>query len=541
AATVVGALVLGALLAVHAIWWAPLNVDEELTRRVAVEPFGRIFHIVSTERGGGPFHFWLEHFLLRWPGGLLALRGASLVFFLATLPAVALIGLELAGAAVAAVAVLLMAAAPLAVSAATFGRPHAMLLCFLEWGTWFGLRAVRTRRARDWVLAGVVLGGSVFVHPTAPVYSLTAFAAVLVYAPRRPRELAREAWPGVVALVVTFLPYYASTLGVLSERYGIGSGVGGRTFTGFPVWHDALSALAPGIHGQWPAVGLAVGGLLVLVATRRARAGLALAAMVLVPIVFFSVVPTNGLSAIFFDRYVLPSLPSFLVLIAVSVATVAGWARRARWPVLVLATAALVVFEARVVLIRQHQLTRLQLNRLTSVVRAESADAVLFGSTGSADPTNYLGNLTFGRPPFLLDRYLGLRIGSLRVIDDDTCLPVVPFLRTATPRYGIWIFYVAPQDSLPTARVALTVPGVTIAQPVRLTLVVRSTRALAPRPLVSLGLELRRHWQATIKDNPRVADLVDADATALRAPATCRGHGFLDDPDISPNWPESLT
>ena len=58
-----------------------------------------------------------------------------------------------------------------AVSSATFGRPHALLLLWLEWGTWLGLRAVRTRRARYWTLAGGVLGSSVFVHPTAPLYA----------------------------------------------------------------------------------------------------------------------------------------------------------------------------------------------------------------------------------------------------------------------------------------------------------------------------------------------------------------------------------
>src|SRR5581483_11849817 len=120
------AVLLGGLLAVRAIWWAPLNVDEELTRRVGTEPFGAIFHIVSSERGGGPLHFWLEHFALQWPGGLVGLRGPSLIFFLAALPAVALVARELGGEGAAAVAVLLTAAAPLAISTATFGRPHTM-------------------------------------------------------------------------------------------------------------------------------------------------------------------------------------------------------------------------------------------------------------------------------------------------------------------------------------------------------------------------------------------------------------------------------
>src|SRR5438874_9773267 len=149
AATLV-AVGLAAALAIRAMWWAPLNVDEELTRRVATEPFGSIFHIVSSERGGGPVHFWLEHLTRHWPGGLLGLRGPSMVFFAATLPAIALIALELAGAFAAVAAVLLTAVAPLTISYSTFGRPHALLLLFVEWGTWLGLRAARTSARRDW-------------------------------------------------------------------------------------------------------------------------------------------------------------------------------------------------------------------------------------------------------------------------------------------------------------------------------------------------------------------------------------------------------
>src|SRR5438105_2764305 len=114
------AVVLAALLAVRAVWLVPLNVDEELTRRVATGPFHSIFHIVSSQRGGGPLHFWLEHLTHRWPGGLVGLRVPSMLFFAATLPAVALIALELAGPVAAAAAVLLTAVAPLPVGYSTF-------------------------------------------------------------------------------------------------------------------------------------------------------------------------------------------------------------------------------------------------------------------------------------------------------------------------------------------------------------------------------------------------------------------------------------
>ena len=103
--------------------------------------FGHIFHIVSTQRGGGPLHFWLEHFLLRWWPGCPALRVPSLVFACLALPGAALVVRRLAGAEAAAGAVLLTAAAPIPVLYATFGRPHTLLFAWLMWSTVVVLRA----------------------------------------------------------------------------------------------------------------------------------------------------------------------------------------------------------------------------------------------------------------------------------------------------------------------------------------------------------------------------------------------------------------
>src|SRR5689334_16147826 len=52
-------------LALRALLRSPLNVDEELTIRVAEDGFGQIFHVV-VGRGGGPFHFWLIHVTMSW-------------------------------------------------------------------------------------------------------------------------------------------------------------------------------------------------------------------------------------------------------------------------------------------------------------------------------------------------------------------------------------------------------------------------------------------------------------------------------------------
>jgi uncharacterized membrane protein len=102
-----------------------------------------VFHIVSTERGGGPVHFWLEHFLQGWWPGLEALRFPSIFFACLALPAVALIARELIGDEGGAAVVLLLAVSPIPVLYATFGRPHTLLFAWLMWGTVLALRAAR--------------------------------------------------------------------------------------------------------------------------------------------------------------------------------------------------------------------------------------------------------------------------------------------------------------------------------------------------------------------------------------------------------------
>src|SRR6478735_4596775 len=152
AATLVAAgLVVAA--SIQTVWWSPLNVDEELTLRLSDFSFRHIFHIVSTQRGGGPLHFWLEHFLQGWWPGLESLRLPSLVFACLALPAVALVARELIGDKGASAVVLLVAVSPIPVLYATFGRPHTLLFAWLMWGTVAALRAARSGSRPLWVLA----------------------------------------------------------------------------------------------------------------------------------------------------------------------------------------------------------------------------------------------------------------------------------------------------------------------------------------------------------------------------------------------------
>ena len=519
------------VLALPTVWWSPLNVDEELTLRVADFSFRHVFHIVSTERGGGPLHFWLEHFLLGWWPGLPALRVPSLIFLCLALPAVALIARELLGDdEPAAAVVLLTALSPVPISYATFGRPHTLLFAWLMWATVLALRAARTGSRVLWAAAGAALGLAIFVHPTAPLYAVTAFGAALLFAPQPPRELAWRAWPGAVTLLVTFLPYWVTTLHVLGDRYGVGTArKGQRTFDGLPVWEDALHFVAPGRHGVNYFTVLAAVGLVCLALARRWRVLLFCVVTVAVPVVFFSVVPANGDSALFFDRYMIPVTPAFLVVVAAGASSLARWAGRFGLPVFALVIAGLVAIQLRYDVDRRNAVRGIEIGAATHAVARQAQGAVLFGSTGTSGP--FFASFDYGHPANILDHYVALRV-RIELIDDDACARVAPFLLgPQTPVHGLWLFF-SPMPASPAFP-----QGVTVTRPTPRYFVVRSDAALPPRQLLELGERLRRAWRTAVPQNARVNELLIADRQALRDPQSCPPYGQLGDPDISPHWP----
>jgi uncharacterized membrane protein YhaH (DUF805 family) len=524
------------------VWWAPLNVDEELTLRVADFSFAHVFHIVSTQRGGGPLHFWLEHFLLgRWPG-LPALRVPSLVFLCLALPAVALLVRRLVDSEAATGVVLLTAVSPVPVLYATFGRPHTLLFAWLMWSTLLALKAAEDGDRRLWVAAGALLGLTVFIHPTAPLYAVTAFGAALVYAPHPPRAVVRKAWPGAVALLVGFVPYYVRTLHVLGDRYGVGAGgARGRTFSGRPVWEDALHFVAPGRHDINYFTVLAAVGVISLV-VRSAYRTLAFCTLtVAAPIVFFSVVPASGDSALFFDRYMIPVTPAFLVVVLAGCLTIAGWAGGLRLVVLALLVGGLLGVEVRYDLNHRHAVQRIGVDSVVHAVAREPSGSVLFGSTGTSGAL--FSSFDYGHPANILDHLVALRVRSVDLVDDDSCRRALPFLHgPPAPRFGVWLFYAASRGEAATAARALAgVPRARVERVGRHYFVARSSSRLAPRALIQLGQSLRRAWGRGVPSNNRVDELLLADRQLLAGLAACVPYGELGDPDISPHWPPVTT
>lgn len=526
-------------LALPTVWWTPLNVDEELTIRVSDFSFANVFDIVSTKRGGGPLHFWLEHVLLGWWPSLGALRIPSLVFICLALPAVALIARRLLGDEVSAGVVVLTAASPIPVLYATFGRPHTLLFAWLMWSTVLALEAAERGDRRLWAGAGVVLGLAVFVHPTAPLYAGTALVAALLSAPWPPRAVLRQAWPGPLAFTLTFGPYYLRTMHVLGDRYGVSSNSArGRTFSGQPVWEDARNFIAPGVHDINYFTVLAAIGIVALLVQRKPRVVVFCLLTVVTPIVFFSVVPASGDSALFFDRYMIPVIPAFLVLVLAGIVTLARFAGPLRLLVIVVAVGGLLIHELRYDLRHRDHTRAIGVEAIADAVARQPAGSVLFGSTGTTGAN--FSSFDYGHPANLIDRYVALSVDSVQLVDDDSCERALPFVRGASsPRYGVWLFYAASPEEERAAEAAFAQSRAVVVRPGNDSFLLRSPKPLPPEGLIGLGRSYRLAWRKAVPSNRRVNELLIADRQLLKG--RCIPYGDLGDPDISPHWPPAKT
>jgi hypothetical protein len=479
----------GAALALPAVWWEPLHLDEAITIEYAERSYASIVRDVFVERGGAPVHFFVEHVTLAVPGGIEGLRLPSLVFFLLSLVLAAFLARELAGEAAGLLTPLLLAVAPLGLSLATFARMYSLFVAAVLGTTLLALRAARTEERRDWIVAGAAAGALVYIHPIAPLYCALAAGTGLIVAGRHPRVLLREAWPGAAVAAAVAAPY-AYALAVLRSRYDVGLESSRlRTTAGRSVPEEALHALTPGgTVGAVVLLALALAGLASL-ARRRPRVALALALWLAVPVLFFALVPA---STRFFGRYVAPAEPAFYILVAVGCLTIAGRRR-----VVAAALAAGVI--ATSVSERIDHLSALRDLGLRGLVSAIDSDTVLFSSTGT--PVS-------DRPPELLDDYLDLEGAASRRVEELPGIDlrfepdleehgranVAAFVARGEGGRGLWIFR-GPERRVTRAIRRLADNRELAAERQSATLLlVRSRTPEAPLALIEQGIRARTAW-----------------------------------------------
>ncbi len=511
------AVTLGAAATLPAVRWEPLHFDEAVMLDFSRRSLGAIVRDVFVDRGGAPAQFLVEHATLSWPGGVEGLRLPSVLFFLLSLPVAAAVARRLLGETAGLLLPLLLALAPLAVELATFGRMYALFLLCVLGATWLGIRAAESGSPRDWALAGAATGLLVYVHPIAPLYAPLALLTGLAVRPRpwriALRRLDRELRPALVAGAVAVLPYVYA-LAVLRSRYHVGETSRLRTTAGRSIPEESLHALTPaGTVGAVLCALLALAGLVWLARDRRPVA-FALAAWLVLPVAFFTLVPAQTR---FFGRYLIPALPMLLLLV---LAGCFALVRLVRLPVVaaIVLVVALAALEGREDVNRLRVLRELRLPQLAAAVQR---DDVLFSSTGSRRTD---------RPPELLDDYVALerpvavQVEELPAIDpryeqglvEKGRRRVVAFLDGGeTPRRGVWILRGRPRRVDAALRRLGGYETVRASPELAL---VRSRRPAGPRELVREALAVRTAWGlATPADRwPRLLVAVDRASLASR-------------------------
>jgi Dolichyl-phosphate-mannose-protein mannosyltransferase len=502
---------LGAAVTVPAVTWQPLHFDEAIMLQFSRESLPSIVKDVFIDRGGAPAQFFVEHVTLAWPGGIAGLRVPSLLFFILSLPLAAAVGRRLLGEVAGLTLPVLLALAPLAVGLATFARMYALFLLTVLGVTWLGLRAAERGDSRSWGIAGAAAGLLVYVHPIAPLYAPLALLTGLVTRPSW-RPSLRELRPALVAGVVVASPY-AYALAVLRSRYRVGEAPRLQTTAGRSIPEESLHGLtAGGSAGVVLFALLAFIGLAWLARTRRPVA-IALALWLVVPIAFFTIVTAQTR---FFDRYLIPALPAFLLLVVAGCLAL-GQLVRAPVAVAVVLMLALVAIEGRDDIDQLRTLHRLDLPALVAAVQRND---VLFSSTGSPRSD---------RPPELLDDYVALRSPTaIRVEELPAIDPrfesglvqkgrahVLTFLRSdPAPARGLWIFRGIPRRV--DAALRRLAPRFETRRISPELAIVRSREPASARTLIRQGLIVRTAWglQTPADRWPRV--IASVDRAALR-------------------------
>jgi hypothetical protein len=282
---------------------------------------------------------------------------------------------------------------------------------------------------------------------------------------------------------------------------------------------------------------LAAAGIVALLLQRKGRVVVFCVLTVAAPIVFFSVVPASGDSALFFDRYMIPAIPAFLVLVLAGVIALARFAGPFRLLVIALLVGWLLAHELHYDLRQRNHTRAIGVEAIADAAARQPAGSVVFGSTGTSGAL--FSSFDYGHPANVLDRYVALST-DLQLVDDDSCERALPFVQgAATPRYGIWLFYAAFPDEEQAAATALAGTGAVIVRPATGTFLLRSPHKLAPAALIRLGRSYRLAWRSAVPSNRRVNELLIADRQLLRG--RCIPYGDLGDPDISPHWPPVKT
>ncbi len=323
----------GALVSLLHTW--PPHEDEALALFTGRMPLPELLRTVILDRGGAPLHFVLAWLVVHLGGGLTGLRLVSLIFAVASVPAIAALGARLHDRLTGVIAAVLASGTWVLLFHGIYGRMYSLFLFTSVLSFIALLDALELggrRRFAFWVAATWLMLAS---HPYAV---LVLVAQVLFVLLRRARL--RSALLALGVLVVASAPFWWADV-VLRNRFGVGVGGGGpqlgspRAVLHYFWWVSGDMAAG---HHQWsrPVLLLALAGFVLLV-VRRPWSAVLTACVIVVPGTAFVLAKLHSTTSPE-ARHLIFALPFFSTLLAVPLAALG----RLRPPVTLAATAALV-------------------------------------------------------------------------------------------------------------------------------------------------------------------------------------------------------
>src|SRR5947207_597431 len=365
---VLTAVVAGVLAWLLELW--PPHEDEALALFVGRGSLGHVLHTVIAERGGAPLHFLLAWAILHLGGGLTALRILSLVFAVASVPLMALLGARLADRATGVVAAAFASARWVFLFHGIFGRMYSLFL-FTSLLSFLALLAQR------YVLWGIALLLLLASHP----YAVLVVAAQGLYVVLGARD--RRAFITLAAVAVAGFPFWWADV-VLRNRFDVGLGGGGRRLGSPASVLRYLWSVAGDFSSHehiWSACLLALAGVGALLLARRNRDGAVLiACVIVVPALAFMLATLRSTTSPE-ARHLIFALPLYSLLLALPLV---GFARLGL-PAAAVAAVALVLIVVGEVRWAHEKTPQLFDGNPSSQVRARDAAAAWLASTARSD------------------------------------------------------------------------------------------------------------------------------------------------------------
>ncbi len=299
------------LLLVRTAW--PPHEDEALALLVGKRSLGNVFHTVLHERGGAPLHFLIAWLVVHLGGGLDALRLASALFAVATIPVAYDLVRRLSEQQTALAAAALLAGTWVLLFHGVYARMYSLFLLTSALSYLALVIALRSVRRRDWALWGAASLAMVATHPYGALVTATQVLFVALG-----RNRSRQCLVAFAALGTLGSPFWYADL-VLAHRFDVGVGGGGDTLGTPGSVVRYLGRVAGDFSSGWRPLTLgflllAAFGLVRLVRTRRPSA--LLAAVVLgLPAVALTLARL-GHSTSPQSRHLIFALPFFSMLVA---------------------------------------------------------------------------------------------------------------------------------------------------------------------------------------------------------------------------------